>query len=271
MAAGVRSLLPWLTVSALALAACDSASLTSGPLATQPPPAVSVPGTTPPPGESVPFSDAELSDGNRVLTIGFIGGRFSASGDPCARDYAGWADAIDDRLVAAVVDVTPPRPDVVCDAAGYKRSVAVALAAPFFGSRIDDRAGYVHFLRAPGGLAELRGLPAGWLMRAEADVADSPTGRWLRTYSPLPVPPTGTSKGRIDFYQAFGRPAAVSGGEEQRTVMVNGQHATLYRFAADGELVLVWMLGSDGLALVANETDYSVEALIELAESATPS
>ena len=39
----------------------------------------------------------------------------------------------------------------------------------------------------------------------------------------------------------------------------------------DGELVLVWTLGTDGLALVANETDFSVGELISLAESAIPS
>ena len=260
-----------LTVVALALVACDGALLTTEPFSTQPPPAVSVPGTTPPPGGIVQFSNVELSDGKRVLTIDFVGGRFSASGDPCSRDYAGWAEAVGDRLAVAIVDVTPPRPSVICTAEGYGRSVAVRLPVPFVGSRIDDLAGYVHFLRAPTGLAELGGLPAGWLLRAEADVAESPTGRWLRTYSPAAVPPTGTSKGRIDLYQAFGGPASVSGGEEHRTVTVNGQRATLYRSPPDGELVLEWMLGTDGLALVANETDVSVEALIELADSATES
>jgi hypothetical protein len=271
VAGAMGSRLLSLTVVAVALLACDGALLTTEPASTQPPPVISVPGSTPPPGGIVPFSKAELGDGNQVLTIDFVGGRFSASGDPCSRDYAGSAEAVGDRLAVAVVDVKPPRPNVICSAEGYERSVAVRLPAPFVGSRIDDRAGYVHFLRAPAGLAELRGLPAGWLLRAETDVADSPTGRWLRTYSPAAVPPTGTSKGRIDLYQAFGGPASISGGEEQRTVTVNGQRATQYRSTPDGELVLVWMLGTDGLALVANEADFSVETLVELAESTTES
>ena len=74
----------------------------------------------------------------------------------------------------------------------------------------------------------------------------------------------------IDFYQAFDGPVNVSGGEEHRTVTVNGVPASLDRFAPDGELVLVWSLGHDGLALVADETDLSVEDLVALAESATP-
>jgi hypothetical protein len=53
-------------------------------------------------------------------------------------------------------------------------------------------------------------------------------------------------------------------------VVVNGQPATLYRWPPNGELVLVWRLGNDGLALVAYEQQFSVDELIALADSATP-
>jgi len=82
------------------------------------------------------------------------------------------------------------------------------------------------------------------------------------------TPLDGPSKGKIDLFQAFGGPAGITGGEEVRSVEVNGTPATLYRYAPDGELVLVWALGDYGLALVVNETDFPPETLIELAESA---
>lgn len=233
------------------------------------------PRTTPPPGTVTSFTNQTLTEGNRLLTLEFVGGRIFSPLDHCSRAYAGWAEAVGDQLEVAVIDVTPPlilpngATPAACDAMGYGRTVSVRLAEPFLGSRVHDLAGYVHFLRPPEGLVELQGLPAGWLPRAERDVEGSPTGRWQRTYSLVANPDAGTSKGKVDFYQAFGGPVEVTGGEEQRIVTVNGGAATLYRYAPDGELVLVWALGSDDLALVANETDFPVDRLITLAESAT--
>jgi hypothetical protein len=231
-------------------------------------PPAPTPRTTPPPGTITRFDTAELADGSRLLTLQFVGGAVYSATDPCSHRYSGWAEQVGDALEVAVVDVTAP-PARPCDAIGFGRQVSVRLPAPFLGSRLNDLAGYVHFVRNPAELVELRGLPAGWLLRSSGDVEESPTGRWQRTYSPLPDPELGTSKNRIDFYQAFDGPAGVTGGEEQRTVTVNGQPATLYRFAPDGELVLVWTLGSDGLALVVNERNFPVDRLIALAESAT--
>jgi hypothetical protein len=226
------------------------------------------PKTTPPPGTITRFDTAELANDSRLLNIQFVGGAVYSKTNPYSHEYAGWAEQVGEALEAAVVDVTTP-PARPGDAIGFGRQVTVELPAPFLGSRLIDLAGYVHFVRAPAGLAELRGLPAGWLLRSSGDVQESPTGRWQRTYSRLPNPEIGTSRNRIDFYQAFDGAAGVTGGEEQRTVTVNGQPAELYRFAPDGELVLVWTLGSDGLALVVNERDFPVERLIALAESAT--
>ena len=53
-------------------------------------------------------------------------------------------------------------------------------------------------------------------------------------------------KGHVDFYQAFGGAANVSGGDEHRDVTVNGKPALLYRNPPDGELVLVWLLEETG-------------------------
>jgi hypothetical protein len=62
----------------------------------------------------------------------------------------------------------------------------------------------------------------------------------------------------------------VSGGEMVQQVEVNGAPAMQYYSAPTGEVVLVWRLGNDGLALVADEQKFSVDELFALAESATP-
>jgi hypothetical protein len=242
------------------------------PLPASPPPARL---TSPPPGQITRFETAAFSADRRTLTLHFVGGPEYSASDPCSIAYSGWAEAAGDVLYAAVVDVTqrvrPPEAPTpqACDAMGHGRTVSVALAAPFSGGRLVDLAGYVHLLRTPDGLVELHGLPAGLALQSASDVEDSPTGRWLRVYTPSTPPQQGTSKGRLELYQAFGGPVEVSGGDEVRSVLVNGQPATLYRLSADGELVLVWTLRGDGLAIVANEADFSTDALIRLAESAT--
>jgi len=125
-----------------------------------------------------------------------------------------------------------------------------------------------HIASRPPGSVELTTLPSGWILQLERDVAEGPTGRWLRTWTRGGAPDVQTSNGKIDLYQAFGGPAGVTGGDEIRSVLVNGRGATLYRSPPDGELVLVWRLGTDGLALVVNETDFSIAETIKLAEGA---
>jgi hypothetical protein len=155
---------------------------------------------------------------------------------------------------------------VACDALGYDRTITFALESPFRGARIHDLAGYDHFVRRPVGVANIA-IPAGWKLLDEGDVEESPTGRWRQSWAKGPQ--GETSKGRIDLYQAFGGPVNVTGGDEQRQVRVGGADATLYRQPDVGELVLVWTLGADGLALVVNEADFSVDDAIALAETVT--
>jgi hypothetical protein len=73
--------------------------------------------------------------------------------------------------------------------------------------------------------------------------------------------------GQVELIQAFGAPANVSGGDPQPDVIVNGETATLYFWAPAGEFVLVWKVGADGVALVANLADFTREQFIALAKS----
>jgi hypothetical protein len=228
-------------------------------------------GPNPPPGTAVRFDDAILADNGTTLTLRFIGGKEYDASDPCSNHYFAWAREDRGTLDAKIVDDTPPfgqppETPMACPAIGYSRTITFELAGPFRGARIHDLAGYDHFVRRPLGAANLT-IPAGWKPLDEGDVEESPTGRWRQSWTNGEV--GEANKGRIDLYQAFGGPANVSGGAEQRQVEVNGGAATLYRAPDVGELVLVWTLGDDGLALVVNEADFPIDAAIALAETVT--
>jgi hypothetical protein len=213
----------------------------------------------------VPISSLVLAADQRHVTIDFVGGREFSATDPCSIEYQAQTSVEGDILEVGVLPLRGPAA-VTCDAVGYSRTLQVVLDAPFLGSAWRDRTGYLHFLAPPNGLVELTGLPAGWVLRKGRDVEDSPTGRWERTYSPDAslADPTRT----VVMYQSFGGPVNVTGGDDVSQVQVNGRPATLYRHAPTGELVLVWQLGNDGLALVAFEQVFSVDQLISLAKSA---
>jgi hypothetical protein len=69
--------------------------------------------------------------------------------------------------------------------------------------------------------------------------------------------------------QAFDGPVGTTGGDPQTPVDVNGQSASFSLYEPTGEMVLVWSLGADELALVGILDDFSREEFIELAESVT--
>jgi hypothetical protein len=233
----------------------------------------------PPTAAWVHFQSAEMSEGDRLLTLHFQGGLPYDPSDPCSVAYAGWAQPDGPDLVAAVINVTPVRagpgptsPVAVCALFAVDRTVTVPLAQPFLGARVRDLAGDATFVRRPDGLEVLDALPPGWNLRSEGDVSGSETGRWLRTYAPVPQPDLSTSRGHLDFYEAFGSQVAIDcgGTGTEQIVQVNGKEAHLSVCGPDGELILEWPVGATDLALDANAADFSIGALIKLAESAKP-
>lgn len=243
----------------------------SGPLATN---AALSPGPTQvaPKGPLTWFETVRLSEDRRTVHLTFTGGAPYSADNPCSVDYAASAEVVGSVLEVAIWEVDHPDravlpPGAGCPAIGYARELDVQLPQPFTGYEVHDLAGYVHFLSRPDNLAQLQ-LPEEWLLRSEETLSESPTGRWRQTYSPHEDPPGGGRPGALDFIQAFNAPAYVEGTFEQPAVEVNGSAARLWTSPEDGELVLVWRLGTDGLALVANEQDFSLDELIALAETA---
>lgn len=259
---------------------------TSGPSAAPASPATVAPIVPPTAVASLPatsawtrFESAAISEGNRLLTLHFYGGLPYDPSDPCSVAYAGWAQPDGPDLVAAVINVTPLRataapisPPVACPAFAVNGTVTVPLARPFLGARVRDLAGGASFVRRPDGLVVLHGLPPGWSLRSEGDVAESQTGRWLRTYAPVSKPDLSTSRGHLDFYESFGSEVAIScgGTGTEQVVQVNGKEAHMALCGPDGELILEWPVGSNDLTVDANAADFSIGTLIKLADGASP-
>jgi hypothetical protein len=253
------------------LSACTSAP---GPIQVDP-------SSTPPPGPYLTIDTAGLSADHRTLTLTYIGGPEGDAADPCSSDSTVWARADGEQLIAAAVSVdrgaSPARilADTMqgegswgCDLVGHAHTRQVLLPEPFDGAVLRDLGGGAHFVARPSGLVEIGPLPDGWTLATEGEVAGSASPRWRRIWTSGGRDPKPESLGKLQLYQSFGGPVEVGGGEEQRTVTVNGQAARLVREAADGELVLTWSLGTDGLALASNEQDFPLDDLIRLAESA---
>ncbi len=214
-----------------------------------------------------PISKLVLSADGRRIDVTFVGAKVFAAKDPCSADYAATTKVVNGVLeVGIFVSRVPPGGGRNCDSIGYQRRLTADLTTPFTGTTWRDLFGpYTHFLAAPAGLVRIA-VPDGLKLVRERDVEDSETGRWERTYAPTAdAPPERT----LVLYQAFDGPVNVTGGEETRQVTVNGRAATLYRNPPNGELVLVWDLDGDGLALVGFEPTFTATSLIALAESAT--
>jgi hypothetical protein len=222
------------------------------------------------------FRDDPVSFHGRQLRISFQGAPSDPS-DPCSVDYTASTTIADGVLNVGVVPTYPAgtTPAPSCDLTN-QRGLDVNLDAPFTGFAWRDLYGpYLFFTDHPPGLVELTGLPPGWEQGDGGNVGASAGGSWGRGYSPDFSDP---SRG-LTFIQAFGGPVleAVSSASESQHVKVGDADAQLYRHLITSPtdprspasyLTLVWRLGDDGLALIANEQDFTVDALIDLAESA---
>lgn len=220
------------------------------------------------PARPVRFDAVALAHDGMSVSVTFIGGREFSADDPCSVGYVGRAQIVEDELhigIYALQHPAAPREGVVCVLIGFQRSVVITLEEPYLGIRIRDLAGYVTFLAPPPGLVAIAGLPPGWQLRHEESLQESETGRWSRFYSPIADPEGGDSW--IQLIQAFDGPANTTGGDMQPDVMVNGARATFYLHAPSGEMVLVWQIGSDGVALVGNLRDFTQGQFRTLAES----
>lgn len=138
---------------------------------------------------------------------------------------------------------------------------------PFEGSVIRDLAGQVLFLEPPPTLAMIDALPDGWDLRREGNVLGGSAPRWERVWSPDPDPWPAQGDSMLTLYQAFGGRVETTGADPQRSVQVNGQEAAFWLHGPTGEMVVVWSLGDDELALVGYLHDFTQLEFIGLAES----
>lgn len=220
----------------------------------------------------VSFENVVLADDGRSVRVDFIGGKEFDPDNPCSLAYRGTAEVVGEELeigIYAEQHPTPLPPDTGCDLIGYPRTLALHLDEPFTGSVVRDLAGQVFMLAPPAGLAHIGALPEGWDLRREGNILGSSTPRWERVWSPDPDPWPAEGDSMLSLYQAFGGPVNTTGGDPQPAVEVNGQSATFYLHPPTGEMVVVWGLGDDELALVGNLNDFSQDEFLALAESVT--
>lgn len=224
----------------------------------------------PVPDGPVRFDNVVLAEDRRSVRIDFIGSREFDPDNPCSNAYEGTAEIVGDELEIGIYAQQHPKPlapGTACDAMGHPRTLALDLDEPFTGTVVRDVAGQVFLLEPPAGLAQVGALPEGWDLRREGNVLETTTPRWERIWSPDPDPWPAEGDSMLILIQAFGGPVGTTGGDVQQTVDVNGLPATMSLHPPAGEMVLVWSLGGDELALVGNLADFSESEFIELAAS----
>ncbi len=230
-----------------------------------------------PSGPFTAVDDAVISADGRQLTIAFTGGGAYAPGNFCSTDYAPWVAVNGDALDLAVVAVPHPDqptapPNVGCAAMGYPYTWHLLLGEPFVGSTIHDLAGGTLWVREPAGLVTPKQLPSGWHLRLSEDEPAARPPLWARVYAPAGtnIESPNRGAGQLDLYQAFGAATNIGGGPERQDVLIDGVPAVLMREEGFGEWLLQWMVGADGVALVANEADLTLDQLLEIARAIEP-
>ncbi len=231
----------------------------------------------PPAGQRTRVDDATISVDGRTLTLAFIGGGAYTPEDFCSTDYAPWVAPDGPDLEVAVVLVSHPDqatvpPNSACGTAGHGYTFHLLLPAPFAGSTVHDRSGGTLWVRPPSGLVEPQALPSGWQLHWSNDEPAAEPPLWVRVYAPAasPVARSNAGPGQLDLYQAFGAATQIGGGPERRVVQIGGSPGVLLREPASGELLLQWMVGPDGVALVGNEADMTLDQLLAIAIAMKP-
>jgi hypothetical protein len=231
----------------------------------------------PPAGQRTRVDDAAISADGRTLTLGFIGASAYTPSDFCSTDYLPWAAVDGADLDVAVTLVTHPDqatapPNGACADVGHGYTFHLLLRASFAGSTVRDLAGGPLWVRPPTGLVDPRSLPAGWQVRWSGDVPAAEPPLWVRVYAPASSQVTGDNGGRgqLDLYQAFGAATQIGGGPERSTVKIGASQGVLLREPANGEMLLQWMVGADGVALVGNEADMTLGELLGIARAVHP-
>ncbi len=228
-----------------------------------------------PSGDLVEVHDAVISDDSLALTISFTGGSAYSPDDFCSTDFGTWVAPNGDALDIAVYVVPHPEratapPDVGCTGVGHGYTYRLVLARPFAGSTIRDLSGGTLWVREPPGLVTPGLLPNDWQLQLSEDAPMARPPLWTRVYAPAHIAAPNRGSGQLHLYQAFGAATNIGGGTERQALDVNGTPGVLLRDPSLGELLLQWTVGGDGVALVANEADLTIDQLLGIARAVEP-
>jgi len=193
-----------------------------------------------------------------------------SEGKPCGGDYAMRTSVTDTTLELTVVQTASRTGDcaltelICCERTftaevpeGIDRVRDMGRAA----NRPDMSSAGIYFLERPAGVLDLIHLPEGWSKTSERA---SWGGTWTQFYGPSP-------DSRALEFRTWPQGELNSEPEYlQPPVMVNGHEAEYSLYADTGEIALQWMDGETALMLAAMQSDFKVEELIAVAESASP-
>jgi hypothetical protein len=216
------------------------------------------------PNEHGLIFDVLLAANGLSLDVTFGGGAPYDPADPCSVDYGALTWLIGEELIVSITPTAhaeqatlPPRS--ACGDVGYVRKMTIELAQAFVGIVVRDLSGYVHLVRRPPNLVEVD-LPSAWSLKSEQDRPGN-VGYWWRAYG------RSGSTHNLEIWQALGGPIGLEGTVRRSVELSNGP-ATMWMTPETGEMILAWDFEGDGVAIIANVADFSVDQLLALGNSA---
>ena len=228
--------------------------------------------STPP--ELVNVDTVALSDSGRRLSVHFFGAPKYDEANPCSADYIAATTVNGDELELSVSARRPmsasDSSQESCPDIAFPRQLDVDLPQPFTGFLVHDLGGEFHVARQPDRLVNID-VPPGWQLVGQNELPTASVAQWCRVYMKPDIGASPTTQHELQLCQAFGGPSPTEGVTELPSVEIDGQQARVWSSDETGEIVVSWMLGSDGLVLVANESQFTETDLLTLASTAVPS
>jgi len=208
-----------------------------------------------------------LSNDGKSIEVVVVGAAPMSENKPCGADYALSTAVADTTLELTVIETANRTGEclltelVCCEhsfAAEVSEGVDRVRDMGRRANRPDSPSAGLFFLQRPSEVLDLNVLPEGWSKtREEADFG----GTWTQFYGP--------SSG-LEFRTWIDGELNSEPEYLQPPVLVNGQEAEYSNYGTDtGEIMLQWMDGTNALMLLGMQSDFDIDELIAIAESAS--
>jgi hypothetical protein len=229
-----------------------------------------------PAGPIVGIDNATLSADGRSLDVTVLGPYPMSDDKPCGADFALTSDVAGNVVNVTATEIASREGDcslteLIC----CEHHLTASLPDGNTVDTVHDRGGMIPnrnlFVKRPAGLYDLNGLPLGWELRDEWPEWN---GNWMRLYlrrgDPDPRETHEFSAHTLTFGTTYGGRITTEPEYLQPPVTVQGQPAQYERYEGDNpQIQLQWMADTQKLWLEAFEPDFTIDDLLNLANSAT--